>query len=141
MPMDTTLKDALLNHILRTTAYTQPGALDIALFRTTGGEVTGTGYARESVGTADANWSAPAAGTGTRRQCTNAAVIDFGTAGSEWAAAGDPVTQVRVYEGATLRWTLTEDAAGNPISKIIQSGDPVQIQAGSLALFFEDGSA
>lgn len=141
MPMDTTLKDALLNHVLRTSAYTQPTTLDVALWRTTGGEVTGTGYAREAIGTADANWTAPAAGTGTRRQCTNTAIVDFGTAGSDWATAGDPVTSLRIYEGATLRFTLTEDAAGTNISKIIQSGDPVQIPIGQLVIFLEDGSA
>jgi hypothetical protein len=140
MPMQTNLKDAILNHYFRTTALTQPTTLDIALFAN-GVEVSGTGYAREAIGTVDANWSAPAAGTGTRRQVTNVADIDFGTAGSDWAPAASEVDEVRIYEGATFRFSCTEDAAGNPINVIIQSGNPVKIPAGQLVVFLEDGSA
>lgn len=140
MPMQTTLKDSLLNHIFRTSAYTQPGTINIGLFKG-GTEVSGTGYAREAVGSADANWNAPAAGSGTRRQVTNAADIDFGTAGSDWALSPDEVDEVRVYDNTTFIYSCTEDAAGNPINKIIQNGDPVKIPAGELVIFFEDGSA
>ena len=140
MPMQTALKTALLNHIFRTTAYTQPGTINVGLF-SGGAELDGVDYARVGVGSADANWSAPAAGTGTRQQVTNVAAIDFGTAGDDWAPSGSEVDEVRIFDNTTFIYSCTEDAAGNPINKIIQSGDPVQIQAGSLAIFFEDGSA
>ena len=133
------LKDATLNHHFRTTAYTPPANVHVALFSTmptdagTGGtELTGTGYARVAVAKGDASWSAPAAGTGTQRVISNVAQISYGTAGSDWAPAGTPAVGFGLYDAATGGNYL----AGNTFaaSKIIQNGDPVRFAAAALTI-------
>lgn len=72
------LENALLDHVLRNTAFTQPAALYLALFSTdptdagTGAEVTGGGYTRQAISfnaasggvtTSDISASFSAAGT------------------------------------------------------------------------------
>lgn len=75
------LEDALLNHVLRNTAYTSPTTIYVGLFTTmpsddgTGGvEVSGGSYARQSV-----TFSAPSGG-----QVANSALVSFPTATASW---------------------------------------------------------
>lgn len=135
--MSNYLKDLALNLLFRDGSYTQPGTLYVALFSTlpndagSGGvELSGTGYARIGVATTNAAWSAPAAGTGSQRVIDNAAIVDFGTAGSNWAPAGTECVGFGLFDAVT---------AGNyfggnlfATAKVIQSGDPVRFPIGSL---------
>lgn len=131
------LKDLCLNLLYRDGTFTQPANLYVALFSTmptdagTGGvELTGTGYARVAIATTAAAWSAPAAGTGTQRVIDNVGVVDFGTAGSDWAPAAAPAVGFGLFDAATAGnyWGGNAFAA----SKVIQNGDPVRFNAGSL---------
>lgn len=131
------LKDLTLNLLFRDGAFSQPANLYVALFSTmpsdagTGGvEITGTGYARVAIATTAAAWSAPAAGTGTQRVIDNAAVVDFGTAGSDWAPSGTPAVGFGLFDAATAGnyWGGNAFAA----TKIIQSGDSVKFNVGAL---------
>jgi hypothetical protein len=130
------LKDKLLNHVFRTTAYTAPANVDVALFAvmpndagTGGTELSGTGYSRESVPTDDASWSAPAAGSGTDRYVENLVAIDFGSAGSDWAPAGSECVGFALYEGGTSNY-LGGNTFASPV--VIQSGNPVRFAVGAL---------
>lgn len=135
----TDLSDKLLNHVFRDTSYTQPATVYIALNSvmpaddgTGGTELSGTGYARVGVATTDAAWSAPAAGTGNKRKIDNAAAVDFGTAGSDWAPSGAPCvgfTQWTASSGGTYM-----GGAAFSASKIIQLGDPVKFNANTLVI-------
>src|SRR3954463_6374286 len=130
------LADLILNTIFRDGTFTQPPNLYVALFTTmpandgTGGvEVTGTGYARVAVPTTNTGWSAPAANA-LAREITNAAAVDYGTAGSDWAPSASPVVGFGFYDALTAGnyW------GGNPFGSnvIVQNGNPVRFTAGSL---------
>ena len=131
------LKDLALNVLFRDTTFSQPANLYVALFSTMpsdagagGVELSGTGYARVAIPTTAAAWSAPAAGTGTQRVIDNVGVVDFGTAGSDWAPSGTPCVGFGLYDASSggNYWGGNSFAS----SKIIQSGDPVRFNAGAL---------
>ena len=129
--------DQLLNYEWRGVAYAPPADHRIALFSTlpaddgTGGvELTGTGYARAVVARAASSWAAPAAGAGDIRQISNAAVVSFGTAGSDWAPAGAPC----VGWGAFGADGTYKGGGAFGSAKIIQNGDPVSFPIGSLII-------
>lgn len=118
------LENALLDHVLRNTAYTQPAGLFVGLFTTdptdadTGTEVSGNGYARTAVsfavasgGTAanSANVTFPAA-TGTQGTITHIGIYDASTAGN------------LLFHGAVTT------------AKTISSGDTFQISTGALTI-------
>ncbi len=133
------LADALLNQEFRGVARTPPTTHYIALMSTmptdagTGGvELSGTGYARQGITRGTAGWSAPAAGSGNVRQITNAAAVDYGTAGSDWAPSGAPCVGFAVYDAATGGNYLGGGAFASSV--IIQSGNPVRFPAGSLVI-------
>ncbi len=130
------LKDAQLSAAVRGVAHPTISSVDIALYRQDGSECSGTGYARVAKTANTTNFGAPADGPGgsLQRQVVTLTDIDFGTAGADWAPSGNPVTQVRVYNGANEMYRMTKDASGNTFSMIIQSGNPVKIPAGSLGL-------
>lgn len=135
------LEGKLLNHIFRGTAYTAPGTTYVALMTAaptdagSGTEVTGGSYARASVTNNTSNWAAP---SGTPRQISNASDITFATPSADWAPSGTPVVAVALYDASTagnlLYWTTTQADGVTAISKIIQSGDPVKVPAGSLII-------
>lgn len=89
------LENGLINHILRTSSFSKPSTLAIALLTTaaidadTGQFTTGTGievpnanaYARQTNNPLDANWAAPSAGNG---QSSNLGAITFPTATGSW---------------------------------------------------------
>src|SRR5215470_2170817 len=88
---------------LRGTAYPAvPANFYVALFTTTptnagtgGTEVSGTGYARQAVPGSTAGWAA-ASGTNPT-QTSNAAIVNFGTAGSAWGT----VVGFAIYDAVT----------------------------------------
>lgn len=122
------LENALLNHVLTATAFTQPGRW-IALFTADPGEAgsftneistSGTGYARQSV-----TFAAASGGSSS----TNATVT-FPAATANWGT----VTHVAVVDSATA-------GAGNVLfygavttSKTIDTGDTFQITSGNLTI-------
>lgn len=138
------LEGSVLNHIFRGTSYTAPGTIYIALMTAAptdsggGTEVSGGSYGRASVVSNTTNWAAP---SGTPRQISNSADINFTTPTADWAPSGTPVVAVAAYDASTagnlLYWTGTQSDGTTAISKIIQSGDPVKIPAGSI-IFRED---
>lgn len=126
------LEGAYLNAFFRGSATPIQGTVFVGLWKaalddaSTGSaadEVSGTGYNRATVVCNSTNWSLASGGT-----VSNAAAISFGTAGADWGT----VTHLAV---------LSANSAGNifywadlTASKIIQNGDPVQINVGDLVI-------
>jgi len=120
------LEDALLDHVLEGTAYTQPTDVLIALFTADDGleastltsEVSGGAYARTT-----ATFAAAASGT-----ATNSADITFPTASAAW--------------GTVNYCAIMENAAGTNVlyhgslaaSKIVNSGDTFKFNADDLSV-------
>ena len=81
------LESQIRAHIFRTSTYTKPTTLDIALYTATPGEtgggteVTGGSYARVARNPLDANWTAV---SGTDGLTDNAAAITFATPSANW---------------------------------------------------------
>ena len=118
------LENALLNEVLRATAYTPPATVYIALFTATPGpagggtEVAGNAYARQS-----ASFSAP-----TNGSLTNSADVTFPQATGAWGTISyfgifdDPAAGNLLYYGS-----LTA-------SKTIASGDQLKFAAGGITV-------
>lgn len=143
MAKTTYLKDKHLNDLFRSDATTGATGPDVFIGLRSGGvEVTGTGYARVAVDTSPTAWAAPAVGpTADERRISNAAVIDFGTAGSDWAPSTAPIDEIIVADAATagnILYSVNRDKAGAAFSVVIQNGNPVQIAAGDLIIFEKD---
>lgn len=123
------LESALINHVFRSTAYTAPTQLNIALFTAapsdTGGgtEVSGGSYARVNAGIGTSNWAATSGGNGTT---SNVNAITFTTATGSWGT----VTHVGIFDQTTnLLWwgALTT-------SKTVGTGDTFSFAAGALTV-------
>tara|TARA_R110002167_G_scaffold43642_1_gene131751 strand:+ start:16252 stop:16671 length:420 start_codon:yes stop_codon:yes gene_type:complete len=127
------LEDKIINHVFGGTAYTAPSTCYVALYTSaptessasTANEVSGGGYARQSVG-----WTIQ--GSGTARALSNAA-LTFPAATSDWgsvthAAVVDHVTAGNILSYETL--TKTDYSTANP--KTVNTGDIFQIDAGNL---------
>jgi len=115
------LANALINHVLRNTAYTQPTQLRVRLWTTlpaedgTGGvEVSGGGYAYQTA----------TFGAASGSQASNSADIDFGTATANWG------TIVGVTVGDQLGNFLFMGALTT--SKTVNSGDGFKFLATKL---------
>lgn len=122
------LENKILDHVLTSTAYTQPSRY-LALFTADPGEAgsftneistSGTAYARQAV-----TFAAASSGS----SATNATVT-FPTATANWGT----VTHVAVVDGDT-------EGAGNVLfygavttSKTIETGDTFQISSGNLTV-------
>lgn len=132
-PLSNWFVDQVLNEKFRDAAATKLNNLSVRLYSvlpnaagTGGTELTGTGYAAQTLATTDAGVSAP---TGTPRTVDNAAVVDFGIAGSDWAPPAGPLcVGFGLWDGANYvggnTWT------SGPIA--IQNGNPVRFPAGEL---------
>ena len=127
------LENAVLNHVLTATAYTQPAARYLALFTNTSGSAaanleagtltdeistSGTAYAREVVTFAAASGGSSA---------TNATVT-FDTATANWGT----ITHVAVMDAATSGNVLFYGAVTT--SKTIETGDTFQVSSGNLTV-------
>lgn len=83
--MTTFMANALLNHVLRNTAYTSPSSVFLALFTSNPGEggggteVSGGGYARQAV-----TFGAPVDNSPNGRVCRNTAAVTFPVATASW---------------------------------------------------------
>jgi hypothetical protein len=124
MSMSDYLENALLNAVLRNTPYTSPSQVYVALFTSdptdagTGTEVSGGGYARQSV-----TFNAPSNG-----QVTNAVDILFPVATASWGT----VTHIGIYDAQTGGNLLFHGALTT--SKTISANDQLKIAAGDLSI-------
>ena len=141
MPTANYLENALMNHTFRSTTFTKPSTIAIALCTAApadtddGSSITevanSNAYARVDLGApADADWSDPSAGT--IGEITNAAAITFPQASGSWGT----VTHIAVLDSTT-------HGAGNllwyqalAVSQAISSGQQFALAIGDLALSF-----
>lgn len=79
-------------------------------------------------------WTAPAAGTGTRRQVTNDGDVDFGTA--TIVSTAPVITHVSIFDSHGTPKFIARGALAS--SKTINDGDPVLIEDGEITLYLED---
>lgn len=122
--MSNYLENALVNAVLRNTAYTSPTTVYLALYTTdptdadSGTEVSGNAYARQSI-----TFGAPSNGV-----TTNSAAIEFPQATGSWGT----VAYVGIRDASTsgnLLFHTPLDA-----SKTIATGDIFRIAVGSLSV-------
>jgi hypothetical protein len=122
------LENKVLDHVLTSTAYTQPSRY-LALFTSDPGETgslsgevstSGTAYARKSV-------SFAAASSGT--SATNATVT-FDAATASWGT----ITHVAVVDGSTAGSGNVLFYGAVTTSKTIDTGDTFQITSGNLTV-------
>ena len=128
------LEQQLLTHLFRTSSYTKPTVIAIALCTatpsdsSTGATITevanSNNYSRVTVNPSNSNWSAIGVGGTT----DNVAEIAFGQASGSWGT----VTSIAIVDSAT--W-----GAGNmlfygdlAVAKAITSGDTFKIAIGDL---------
>jgi hypothetical protein len=118
------LENALINATLRNTAYTSPTTVYVALYTTdptdadTGTEVSGNGYARQSV-----TFSAPSNGA-----TSNSAAVEFPQATGSWGTVAF-IGLRDALSGGNLLYHTPLDA-----SKTIATGDVFRIAIGSLTV-------
>jgi hypothetical protein len=124
----TALKNKLIDHVMKGTAYTQPTNIYIGLTTsantdaTPGTEVTGGSYGRIQV---NSGWSAAAAGT---TDCDND--ITFATATADWGTVTGAIVMDAITSGNYLGWcTLTA-------SKTVNNGDTFKFAAGEFDVSF-----
>jgi len=120
------LENALVNAVLRNTAYTSPTTVYVSLYTTdptdadSGTEVStsGTAYARQSV-----TFGAPSNGV-----TTNSADVTFPTATTSWGT----VTHIGIHDASTAGNLLFHTPLDT--SKTIDSGDIFKITTGNLSV-------
>lgn len=122
--MSTYLENALINAVLRNTAYSSPATVYVGLHTAdptdagTGTEVSGGSYARKS-----ATFGAPSSGTST-----TSAAIEFDQATGNWGT----ITHVGIWDALTSGNLLFHTALDAP--KTIDTGDIFKIASGSLSV-------
>jgi len=124
--MSNYLENALINATLRNTSYTTPTTVYLALYTDdptdadTGTEVTGNGYARQSI-----TFGSPSNGVST-----NTAAIEFPQATGSWGT----VSYVGIRDASTSGNLLYHTALD--ASKTIATGDVFRVAIGSLSVTF-----
>jgi len=122
--MSNYLENALVNAVLRNTAYTSPTTVYLALYTSdptdadAGTEVSGSAYARQAI-----TFGSPSNGV-----TTNTAAIEFPQATGSWGT----VTHVGIRDALTtgnLLFHTPLDA-----SKTISTGDVFRVAIGSLSV-------
>lgn len=121
------LEDALINHILRNTAYTTPGtSIYVSLHTGSPGEandganeVSGGSYARVQVSA----WNAPSNGV-----TANTNAFEFPEATGSWGT----ITHFGVYDASTSGNLLFHGAANSSVA--ISSGDIYRVKAGNFTV-------
>lgn len=119
------LETALLNAVLRNTAFSSPATVYVALYTVSPGEAgggteaTGDAYARTAV-----TFAAPSGG-----QCANSADVQFPTAtGDGWGT----IVAVGIVDAAAAGNVLYYGALGS--SRVIGGGDSLKFTAGNLVV-------
>jgi len=122
--MSNYLENALINATLRNTGYTSPTTVYLALYTSdptdadTGTEVTGNGYARQSI-----TFGSPSNGVST-----NSAAIEFPQATGSWGT----VAYIGIRDALTTGNLLYHTALD--ASKTIATGDVFKVAIGSLSV-------
>jgi hypothetical protein len=122
--MSNFLENALINATLRNTSYTSPATVYVALYTTdptdadTGTEVSGNGYARQSV-----TFGAPSNGASV-----NSGAVEFPQATGSWGTIAY-IGLRDASSGGNLLYHSPLDA-----SKTISTGDVFRISAGNLSV-------
>jgi hypothetical protein len=122
--MSTYLENAIINAVLRNTAYSSPATVYVGLHTAdptdagTGTEVAGNGYARKS-----ATFGAPSSGLST-----TSAAVEFDQATGSWGT----ISHVGIWDANTTGNLLFHTAL--TASKTIDTGDIFKIAAGSLSV-------
>jgi len=122
--MSNYLEAALINATLRNTSYTSPATVYLALYTSdptdadTGTEVTGNGYARQSI-----TFGSPSNGVST-----NTAAIEFPQATGSWGT----VAYIGIRDASTAGNLLYHTALD--ASKTIATGDVFRVAIGSLSV-------
>jgi len=122
--MSNFLENALINATLRNTSYTSPTTVYLGLYTSdptdadTGTEVTGNGYARQSI-----TFGAPSNGVST-----NTAAIEFPQATGSWGT----VAYIGIRDASTSGNLLYHTALD--ASKAIATGDVFRVAIGSLSV-------
>ena len=140
--MSNYLESQVIQHIFRTSSYTKPSQIGIALCTVapadtdtgtlTGKEVSNAGsYARVAVAPSDSNWNNVTGGNGTT---SNASAITFTAASADWGT----VTHVAICDNVTY-------GAGNLLfwgsltgSKVVNNGDTFQFSSSQLSVQVDD---
>ena len=118
------LENALVNAVLRNTAYTSPTTVYVSLYTSdptdadSGTEVSGGSYARTAV-----TFGAPSNGV-----TTNSADVTFPTATASWGT----VTHIGIHDASTAGNLLFHTPLDT--SKTIDSGDIFKITTGNLSV-------
>ncbi len=127
------LEEQLLTHILRTSSFTKPSALYIALCTAapsdtdTGStitEVSGGSYSRQQLDPLDANWTDPS--LATQGESDNTSLIDFGTATADWGT----ITHVVIVDASSGGNMLFHGAL--TASALVTNGDGFRFPVGDL---------
>ena len=119
------LEDKIINHVLRNTAYTSPTTVYAALFTVTpsdtggGTEVSGNGYARQSVA-----FDAPSPSGETQ----NTAAITFPTATGDWGTIVAWGLFDALTTGNLLYWSLLD------ADKLLTSGKSFKFDVGNIQI-------
>jgi hypothetical protein len=136
------LENKFADHLFRTTTFTQPTTLAVALYTAapgeTGGgtEVSGGSYARVSNNPANANWNGThgnttGASSGTGGQVTNAGTLTFPTPTANWGT----ITHFGLLDATSAGNLLSYGALTN--AKTVNNGDPApSFQATALSFTF-----
>lgn len=124
------LENKLADHIFRTTTYSQPATIYVALLTagcsdsSAGTEVStsGTGYARVALNPGNANWkgthgTTSGASSGTGGTISNASAITFGSPIANWTS----VTHFKLSDASTAGNDLFCAALTTP--KTVNNGD------------------
>jgi hypothetical protein len=135
MSLSTYTEAAILNHLLRATAWAKPLALYVGLFTGDPGEagslaqeVTGGSYARVACGPSDATWNLPVGGDKT---FTNAAAVTFPAPTAAW----DDLTHFGILDASSGGICLASGALDT--STTVGSGAPApEFAAGDLRIVF-----
>lgn len=129
------LENALLDHVLGGSTFSQPGTLYLALFTNTSGnaasnlesgtltdEVTtsGSAYAREAI-----TFGAASGGS-----ASNSATVTFTAATANWGT----ITHVAVMDGSTAGSGNVLFYGAVTTSKTIESGDTFQVSSSNLTI-------
>jgi hypothetical protein len=123
MPISNDLANKLANATVRNTSYTSPATVYVALYSTaptvatSGTELSGSGYTRESV-----TFSAPTAGV----VASNVAVT-FGAATANWSPAV-AIATVDASTGGNIMWF--KDIA----TQVVKNGDSLTIDSGDITI-------
>lgn len=118
------LENAILDHVMRNTAYTSPTTVYLGLSTgsfaddNSGTELSGNGYARQSI-------TCSAASSGS---ITNSGAITFPTATGSWGT----VAFFGVFDASSTGNLLFHGALSS--SKTIESGDVLKVDASSLTI-------